>query len=119
MNEIERGKNELEALIGRLKFFGQTNLMRAQLASSLESIMTHVAYISGQLDIWSVKRDEQKSYYAKKLSYQDVKKKKITKGSICALFRKPGEQNIVRNTTKIFSIHWCICDGIRNNFWDR
>ena len=57
INEIERGKNELEALIGRLKACGQTNPMRSQLASSLESIMTHVAFISGQLDIWNVKRD--------------------------------------------------------------
>ena len=48
--------------------------MRAQLASSLKSIMTHVASINGQLDIWHVKRDEQKRYYANKLSYQDVKK---------------------------------------------
>ena len=47
INEIERGKNELEALIGRLKACGQTNPMRAQLASSLESIMTHVTYVSG------------------------------------------------------------------------
>ena len=28
------------------------------------------------------------------------KKKEIPKGSICALFRKPGEQNIVREGTK-------------------
>ena len=49
--------------------------MRAQLASSLESIKTHIAYFSGQLDIWWVKRDEQKRYYANKLSYEDVKKK--------------------------------------------
>ena len=74
MNEIKRRKNELEAPIGRLKSFGQINLMRAQLASSLESIMTHVASVSGQLDIWLVKRDEQRRYYAKKLSYKDVKK---------------------------------------------
>ena len=47
INEIERGKNELEALIGRLKACGQTNPMRAQLASSLESIMTHVASVNG------------------------------------------------------------------------
>ena len=47
INEIERGKNELEALIDRLKACGQTNPMRAQLASSLESIMTHVASVSG------------------------------------------------------------------------
>ena len=63
INEIERGKNELEALIGRLKACGQTNSMRAQLASSLESIKTHIAFVSGQLDVWRVKRDEQKRYY--------------------------------------------------------
>ena len=74
MNEIESGKNELEALIGRLKDCGQANPMRAQLASSLESIMNHVASISGQLDILYVKRDGQRRYYANKISYQDVKK---------------------------------------------
>ena len=56
INEIERGKNELEALIDRLKVFGKTNPMREKLASSLESIMTHVAFVSGQLDIWQVNR---------------------------------------------------------------
>ena len=49
--------------------------MRAQLASSLESINTQIASVSGQLDIWRAKRDEQKRYYATKLSYQDVKKR--------------------------------------------
>ena len=75
MKEIEKGKNELEKIIGRLKAYGQTNPMRAQLASSVESIMTHVASVSGQLDILRVKRDDQRRYYANKLSYQDVKKK--------------------------------------------
>ena len=93
--------------------------MRAQLASSLESINTQIASVSGQLDIWRAKRDEQKRFYANKLSYEDVKKKEIPKGSICALFRKPGEQNTVREGTKRFPIHWCIHDAIRNNFWDR
>ena len=78
INEIERGKIELERLIARLKESGQTNPMRAQLASSLESINTQIASVSGQLDIWRAKRDEQKRFYANKLSYEDVKKK-ITK----------------------------------------
>ena len=46
MNEIEREKNELEAIIGRLKFCKKTNPMRAQLASSLEPIMSHAAFFS-------------------------------------------------------------------------
>ena len=74
--------------------------MRAQLASSLESINTQIASVSGQFEIWRVKRDEQKIFYANKLSYEDVKKKEIPKGSICALFRKPGEKNTVREGTK-------------------
>ena len=66
MNEIKRGKNKLEVIIGRLKACGQTNPMRAQLASFLESIMTHTAFVSGQLDIFCVKRDEKRRYYASK-----------------------------------------------------
>ena len=93
--------------------------MRAQLESSLESIKTHIASVSGQLDVWQVKRDEQKGYYANKLSYQDVKKKDIPTGRICALFRKPSEQDTIRETTKQFPIHWCIHDAIRNNLCDR
>ena len=50
--------------------------MRAQLAPSLEPINTQIALVSGHLDIWWVKRDEQKTFYANKLSYEDVKKKK-------------------------------------------
>ena len=69
INEIERGKTKLERLIVQLKEFRQTNPMRAQLASSLKSINTQIASISGQLDIWRVKRDEQKIFYSNKLSY--------------------------------------------------
>lgn len=57
--------------------------MREQLASSLESIMSHVASVSGQLDIWCVIREEQRRYYENKLSYKDVRKNDIEKGSIC------------------------------------
>ena len=46
MNEIEREKNELDSIIGRLKVCKKTNPMRAQLASSLEPIMSHVASVS-------------------------------------------------------------------------
>ena len=74
--------------------------MRAQLASSLKSINTQIVSVSDQLEIWQAKRDEQKRFYANKLSYEDVKKNQIPKGSICALFRKPGEQNTVREGTK-------------------
>ena len=81
--------------------------------------MTHVAYVSGWLDIWCVKKDEQRRYYSNKLSYRDVKKKEIEEGSICTLFKNPGEQNTFKHTTKRFPIHWCIHDGIRNKFWDR
>ncbi len=41
-----------------------------------------------------------KRFYANKLSYEDVRKKEIPKGSICALFRKLGEKNTVREGTK-------------------
>ena len=81
--------------------------------------MTHITSVSGQLDIWWVKRDEQKIFYANKLLYDDVKKKEIPKGRICALFRKPNQKNTVREDTKQFPIHWFIHDAIRNNFWDR
>lgn len=91
MNEIERGKIELEAIISRLKAFRKTNPMRAQLPSSLEFIISHVAFVSGQLDNWHIKREEKRRYYANKLSYKDVRKKDIAKGSICALFKNLGE----------------------------
>ena len=47
MNEIESGRNELEEIIGRLEAYKNTNPMRAQLPSALESIMSHVASING------------------------------------------------------------------------
>ena len=60
--------------------------MRAQLASSLKSIKTQKASVSGQLDVWWVKRDEQKLFYANKLSYQDVKeKRKIKRHNMCII----------------------------------
>ena len=41
------------------------------------------------------------------------------KDNICTLFKKPEEQETIKTTTKRFLIHWCIHDGIRNNFWNR
>ena len=69
----------MEGLIAQLKESGQTNPMKAQLASSLESIKTQIASVSSQLYIWWVKRDEQKDFMQKKNSYEDVKKKGNTK----------------------------------------
>ena len=62
--------------------------------------MSQVAFVSGQLDIWHVKREEKRRYYENKLSYKDVRKKNTTKGSICALFKNPGEQDTIKHTTK-------------------
>jgi Mn-containing catalase len=78
-NQIGNQKTELEALIRRLKNSVHSNPQRAQLVESLESILTHVGSVSGQLHIWHNKREEQKHYYANKLSYEDVKKNKLQK----------------------------------------
>lgn len=88
MNEIERGKIELETIVRRLKVSLHNNPSRALFAQSLEAIVGQVASVSGQLNLWFNKREEKKRYYANKLSYEDVMNKKITKYYRCALFKK-------------------------------
>ena len=70
------------------------------MASSLESINTQIASISGQLDIWRVKRDEKKDFTQINCHMKMLKKKELPKGRICELFKKPNEKNIVREGTK-------------------
>ena len=72
---------------------------RAQLAQSLETIVSQVESISGQFNVWNNKREEQKRYYNDKFSDEDFKNKKITTDDMCALFRNPGEQHTMRTTT--------------------
>lgn len=76
MNQIERWKKELESLITRLKDSIGTKPRRERLAISLEAILTHVISVSGKINLWRDKRKEKKQYYANKLSYEDIKKKK-------------------------------------------
>jgi hypothetical protein len=119
INQIERGKTEIESLIRRLKDSIGTNPRRETLSKSLELILTHVGSVSGQLNLWHNKREEQKQYYANKLSYEDIKKKEITKDDICKLFKKPGEIETLKPTTRRIPIHWCLNEDIKTNFWDR
>ena len=79
MNQIQRGQKELESLINRLKDSNGTNPGRERLAKSLEAILTHVSMVSGKINLWWDKREEQKQYYANKLSYEDIKNKKSQK----------------------------------------
>ena len=68
---------------------------------------------------WGSWRDKYRTYYANRLSYDQVKDKNIKNGDICALFTNPDTSLNLEETTPIFSIHWCAHRGIKVAFWDR
>ena len=57
--------------------------------------------------------------YADGLSYNEVKKLKITKEYIYTLFRLPGTDEISEITKPHISIEWCTFPPIRDHWMDR
>ena len=76
--------------------------LRRSLSDSLLSIVDTIARSNDALYSITSYRDRKRQQYAHGLSYNEVKKLKITKQHIYSLFRLPGTDNFRRSTCHIF-----------------
>ena len=110
-------------LIGHLRdigaaWMGGDELCRSLLAS-LESIVDTISrsndVLYSMVSYIEIKWQE----YANGLSYNDIKKLKITKAQIYSQFRVLETNNIPKTTRPYISIEWWIFQPIRDHWMDR
>ena len=116
--------NNVEVLrvIGHLKeigfaWRGGDKLYRSFLYSMLTIVDTIVKLDDVLYSIASY-RERKRKQYANGLSYNEVKKLKITKVHIYSLFRLPGMDDIPEITMPHISIDWCTFPPIKNHWMD-
>jgi len=93
--------------------------LRNSLADALETITNTIASAQGALYNISSYRDSQRQYYANGLSYQDVKKLKITKDQLFSLFRDPNTGLVPPTSRPHISIDWCVEPNVKANWMNR
>ena len=89
------------------------------LSDSLLSIVDTIARSNDDLYRIASYKERKRQQYANGLSYNEVKKLKITKQHIYSLFRLPGTDEILDINRPYISIEWCTFPPIRDNWMDR
>ena len=114
---------EILRVIGHLREIGSTWRGRDELRRSLsDSLLTIVDTITrSNDDLYSIAsyRERKRQQYVDGLSYNEVKKLKITKQHIYSLFRLPGMDDILKINMTHISIEWCTFPPIRDHWMDR
>ena len=114
---------EILRVIGHLREIGSSWRSGDELHRSLsKSLLTIVDTITRSNDaLYSITsyRERKRQEYADGLSYNDIKKIKITKENIYTLFRVSGTYDILKSTKTHISIEWCIFPPIRSLYMDR
>ena len=102
---------EILRVIGHLKEIGYTLRGGDELLRSLSnSLLTIVDTITRSNDYFyniTSYRERKIKEYIDGLSYNKIKKLKITKGHIYTLFRVPGMDDILESTRPHVLIEWC------------
>ena len=80
--------------------------IHCSLSDSLLSIVDTIARSNDALYSIASYRERKRQQYADGLSYNEVKKMKITKQAIYSLFRLPGTDNIPKISRPHISIEW-------------
>ena len=93
--------------------------LRRSLSYSLLSIVDTIIISNDALYSIASYRERKRQQYANGLSYNEVKKLKITKQDIYSLFRLPGTDDISEISMPHISIEWCTFPPIRDNWMDR
>ena len=110
---------EILRFIGHLREIGSTwrggDELRCSLSDSLLSIVDTIARSNDALYSIASYRERKRKQYVDGLSYNEVKKLKITKQAIYSLFRLPGTDNIPDISRPHISIEWCTFPPIRDN----
>ena len=82
--------------------------LRHSLGKTLDTIIATIGNYQGELYNISYFREERRRYYATRLSYKDVKKLKIIKDKMYALFREPNIGSVPPTNREHISIVWCV-----------
>ena len=93
--------------------------LRRFLSDSLLSIVDTITRSNDALYSIASYRERKRKQYADGLSYNEVKKLKITKQHIYSLFRLPGTDDIPELNKPHISIEWCTFPPIKDNWMDR
>ena len=110
---------ELANLRGLSSTFSSGDRIWCSLASTLDAIVETITLSNNVLyDITSY-RERKRREYADGLSYNAVKKLKITKEHIFSLFRDPRTGQIPNPTKPHISIEWCTYQQSVDNWMDR
>ena len=120
---MECNNAEILRFIGHLREIGSAwrggDELRRSLSDSLLSIVDTIARSNDVLYSIASYRERKRQQYADGLSYNEVKKLKITKQAISSLFRVPGTDNISKISRPHIYIEWCTFPPIRDNWMDR
>ena len=92
--------------------------LHRSLSDSLLSIVDTIARSNDALYSIAYYRERKRKQYADGLSYNEVKKLKITKQHIYLLFRLLGTDDIPEINKPHISIEWCTFPPIRDNWMD-
>ena len=93
--------------------------LRRSLSNSLLYIVDTIARLNDALYSIASYRERKRQQYVDGLSYNEVKKQKITKEHIYTLFRLPGTDDILEINMPHIYIEWCTFPAIKDNWMDR
>ena len=116
---MDRNNAEILRFIGHLREIGLSwrggDELRRSLSDSLLSIVDTIARSNDELYRIASYKERKRQQYADGLSYNEVKKMKITKQAIYSLFRLPGTDDIPEISRTHISIEWCTFPPIKDN----
>ena len=114
---------EILRVIGHLKEVVSTwrggDELRQSLSNSLLTIVDTIPRSNDALYSITSYRERKRQEYTDGLSYNKIKKLKITKEHIYTLFRVLGTDDIPESSMPHISIEWCTFPPIRDHWMDR
>ena len=120
---MDHNNVEILRFIGHLREIGSAwrggDELRRSLSDSLLSIVDTIARSNDAFYSIASYMERKRKQYADGLSYNEVKKMKITKHAIYSLFRLPGIDDISEINRPHICIEWCTFPPIRDNWMDR
>ena len=118
---MDHNNAEILRFIGHLREIGSTwrggDELRRSLSDSLLSIVDMIARSNDALYSIASYKEIKRQQYADGLSYNEVKKMKITKQAIYSLFRVPGMDKIPEIGRAHISIEWCTFHPSETTGW--
>ena len=95
--------------------FKEGGQLRHSLGQTIDTIIGTINDSKGALYGINSYRESRRDFYANVMSYQEVKKLKITKDMFFSLFRDPSNGRIPPTSKPHISINWCIEPRIKEN----